>query len=203
MQTIRHFSDEELIQAIKTGSYIDNALSFIYRTYYRLLENYVLTNSGNTMDAEDIIQESLVVFIDLVQTDKYRGEASVRSFLYTITRNLWISELRKRASDAKRNGLFEANRTTEEDDVSSYIFYKEAQSTIGELFDRMGENCKRILTLFYYDNLSMKDILKQTSYENEQVLRNKKYKCLKELTDMIQQSPVVFNNIKSALQRLK
>ena len=155
------------------------------------------------MDAEDIIQEVLVVFIDIVQTQRYRNEASVRSFLYTLTRNLWISELRKRNSDSRRNEFFEADREKVEEDVSNFLIYNEAQVLIVELFDRMGEKCKRILTLFYYENLSMKEILKQTNYENEQVLRNRKYKCLKELTDVIQQSPTILNNVKSALQRSK
>ncbi|WP_026261100.1 RNA polymerase sigma factor [Spirosoma luteum] len=203
MQTVKNFSDAELITALKTGANIDNAVGFIYRSYYRMLENYVLTNSGNEMDAEDIIQEVLVVFIDIVQTQRYRNEASVRSFLYTLTRNLWISELRKRTSDSKRDGLFEENREKEEEDVSNLLIYKEAQVLIAELFERMGEKCKQILTLFYYENLSMKEILTQTSYENEQVLRNRKYKCLKELTDIIQQSPTISNSVKSALQRSK
>ena len=203
MQPIKSFSDAELITAIKTGNNIDNAIGFIYRNHYHLLENYVLTNSGNEMDAEDIIQEVLVVFIDMVQLQKYRSEASIRSFLYTLTRNLWITELRKRKSDFRRNEFFELGREKEEEDVSSYLLYRESQGVIIELFERMGEKCKQILTLFYYEDLSMKEILKQTHYENEQVLRNRKYKCLKELTDLVQQSPSIFNNVKSALQRSK
>ena len=203
MRNAKNFSDTELIAAIRTGNDIDNAVGFVYRNYYRLLENFILTNSGNEMDAEDTIQEVLVVFIDIVQTDKYRSEASVRSFLYTLTRNLWITELRKRTSDLRRNELFETSREKEEEDVSGYLVHKEAQTILAELFERMGETCKHILTLFYYENLSMKEILKQMNYENEQVLRNKKYKCLKELTDIVQQSPTIFNNVKSALQRSK
>lgn len=203
MQTGKNFSDAELITAIRTGKDIDNAVGFIYRNYYRMLENFVLTNSGNEMDAEDTIQEVLVVFIDIVQTERYRNETSVRSFLYTLARNLWISELRKRTSDSRRNEFFETSREKEEEDISNFLIYKEAQVLIVELLERMGEKCKRILTLFYYENLSMKEILKQTNYENEQVLRNRKYKCLKELTDIIQQSPTIVNNVKSALQRSK
>ncbi len=85
MRNTKVFSDLELIAAIKTGNDIDSAVGFIYQNHYRSLENYVLTNSGNEMDAEDVIQEVLVVFIDIIQTDKYRSEASVRSFLYTRT----------------------------------------------------------------------------------------------------------------------
>ena len=203
MRTIQSFSDDELINALKTENGVDNAIWFVYRTHYRLLENLVLTNNGSKIDAQDLIQEVLMLFIDMVQKDKYRGEASVKSFLYTIARNLWITELRKRGSDSKRNELFEINREQTEEDISNYLTRKEAQQTVIDLFERLGERCKQILTLFYYDNLSVKDILKQTNYENEQVLRNRKYKCLKAMTDMVQRSPQLSNTIKSALQSSK
>lgn len=203
MQNAKSYSDEELIAAIKTSNDINNAISFIYRTHYRMLENFVLTNSGNKVDAQDLIQDVMVSFVEMIQKDKYRGEASVKSFLYTLTRNLWITQLRKTGSEYKRNEFFETNREKIEDDISTFLTYKEAQKTILELFDRLGERCKQILILFYYEDLPMKDILEQTNYENEQVLRNRKYKCLKELTKLIERSPAISEAIKSALQTSK
>jgi RNA polymerase sigma factor (sigma-70 family) len=200
MQQAKNYSDPELVSAIQSEAGIEGAIAFIYRNYYRLLESFVLSNSGREADAEDIIQEVLIVFVEMVQKNKYRGEASVKSFLYTLTRNLWISELRKRSSGTKRNEFFEHGREKTEQDVSHYLVYKESQKSVMKLFDQLGEKCKQILTLFYYDNLPMNEILKHTTYENEQVLRNKKYKCLKELTDRIQASPFIYNELKSALK---
>lgn len=203
MPNTKSISDDELIIALKTGNGIDKALQFIYKTYYQGLERWVLQNNGSKMDAEDLIQEVLLAFVDMIQKDKYRSEASVKSLLYSITRNLWITELRKRGTDSKRNEVFEVGREQVEEDISGYLIRKEAHQTIVDLFDQLGPRCKQILTLFYYENLSVKDILTQTNYENEQVLRNRKYKCLKTLTDMIQQSPTLSDTIKSALQSLK
>ncbi|MBC7920633.1 MAG: sigma-70 family RNA polymerase sigma factor [Ferruginibacter sp.] len=200
MDVVKSFSDADLVTAIKTGNGIDHAIGFIYRTHYRLLESFVLANRGDAMDAEDLIQEVLVIFVEMVQKDKYRGEAGVKSFLYSLTHNLWISELRKRSSTAKRNALFENNRETVEKDVAGYLMYKEAQKKVIELLGGLGEKCKQILTLFYYENLPMKEILKQTSYENEQVLRNKKYRCLQQLTTTMRQSPAIFDDLRNLLQ---
>lgn len=203
MPTLKSYSDADLITAISTQADVNGAITYLYKTYYRLLERYVLANSGNEMDAEDVIQDVMVAFVDLVQQGKYRGEASVKSFLHTLARNLWITELRKRGSTTKRNELFEMDRDQLTDDVSEYVTYWEAQQTIADFFKRMGETCRKILTLFYYHDLSMKDILKQTNYENEQVLRNRKYKCLKEITDMIQRTPGIYENVKAALRRTR
>ncbi|WP_019986371.1 RNA polymerase sigma factor [Rudanella lutea] len=202
-RTLNSLSDTDLLAGIKTGDGIERAMRFIYQSHYRMLESYVCNNSGDPDDAADLIQEVMVTFIELVQKDKFRGETTVKSFLYTLTRNLWISELRKRGNDAKRNEEFETSRDTLEADAAQYVMYKEAQKTIVALFDKLGAVCKQILTLFYYEDLSMKEIMERTEYDNEQVVRNRKYKCLKELTDLVNSSPATFDNIKAALQRTK
>jgi len=45
----------------------------------------------------------------------------------------------------------------------------------------------------------MKQILEQLKYENEQVVRNKKHKCMKKLGELIQSDPLLANNLKAIL----
>jgi len=80
-------------------------------------------------------------------------------------------------------------------DISHYINQREMKSQLMQMVDSLGETCKKILLAFYFDNLSMKDILQSTSFENEQVVRNKKYKCLQQLTDQIKQNPLAAQQI--------
>jgi DNA-directed RNA polymerase specialized sigma subunit len=67
------------------------------------------------------------------------------------------------------------------------------------IVDELGEMCKKILLMFYYENLSMKEILTNLEYENEQVVRNKKYKCLKQLEQMIEINPSLKKTLKNLL----
>jgi DNA-directed RNA polymerase specialized sigma subunit len=66
--------------------------------------------------------------------------------------------------------------------------------------DKLGEGCKKILLAFYYENLSMKEILNTMNYENDQVLRNKKHKCLKQLEQLLTADPALAKTLKAALQ---
>lgn len=202
-RALNSLTDTDLIIGIKTGHSIERAMRFIYQSHYRMMENYVMNHGGDEDDAADLVQEVLVVFIEMVQKERFRGESSVKSFLYTITKNLWISELRKRETEVKHKEDFEMGQDTFEEDISQFMTYKEAQKSILVLFDSLGVGCKQVLTLFYYENLSAKEIVERTGYENEQNVRNRKYKCLKELTDLVQSSPDAFNNIKTALQHVK
>jgi RNA polymerase sigma factor (sigma-70 family) len=197
------YTDAELVRDIQSDKHLDRAVAHIYQEYYGLLEKMVLQNSGNQADAEDVIQEVLVVFVEMVQKGKYQGKASIKSFLYTLARNRWISEIRKRGSADRRHEYYESEKDDTEADVSEYLVYKEGQQFIQQLFEQLGEKCQQILTLFYYGDYSMKEILEQTDYDNEQVLRNKKYKCLKTLISRVQQSPEIYDQLKNALHHAK
>jgi hypothetical protein len=55
--------------------------------------------------------------------------------------------------------------------------------------------------LVYYEDLSMSDIVQQMpGYQNEQVLRNKKYKCMKQLEAMMQADDHLRTQFKNALK---
>jgi RNA polymerase sigma factor (sigma-70 family) len=198
-----NLSDTELLERIRTGHDIEQAMRFMYHAYYPGLESYVLANSGSSDDAADLMQELMVAFMELVQKDRFREESSIRTFLHSLTHNMWIDELRKRGIDIRYNDEFASNQEWIEEDYSQFMMYLDAQQTIVTLFDRISTVCRQILTLFYYENRSMKEIVEQTSYGNEQNVRNRKYKCLKELTDLLASSPVAFENVKTALQRIK
>lgn len=202
-RALNSLTDTDLLAGIETGHDIERAMRFVYQTHYRMMEHYVVNHGGDKDEAADLIQEIMVLFIEMVQKGRFRGETSVKSFLYTLTKNQWISELRKRDVDVKRKEDFEIGLDKFEEDVSQFMTYKEAQKSILVLFDSLGAGCKQVLTLFYYENLSVKEIVEQTGYENEQNVRNRKYKCLKELTDLVQSSPAAFNNIKAALRHAK
>jgi DNA-directed RNA polymerase specialized sigma24 family protein len=87
------YSDAELLAAIRRGDQLNNAIYFIYQQYSQTIQSFILANSGMPADAEDIFQETVVIFIDLVKKEKFRGEARVKTFLTAIARNLWVNEV--------------------------------------------------------------------------------------------------------------
>ena len=185
------YSDAELLTAIGNVDQLNGAIFFIYQQYSSTIQSFILANSGTPQDAEDIFQETVLIFIDLVKKNKFRGEATIKTFLVAIARNVWLNELKKRVHSEKREKLFETSRELTEADVSQYIADREMKQQFVEVLNKLGESCKKLLTLFYYENLSMKEIVHHLPYENEQVVRNKKYKCLQSLTELIKQNPVI------------
>ncbi|MDP9080312.1 MAG: sigma-70 family RNA polymerase sigma factor [Bacteroidota bacterium] len=199
MNKVVAFSDKELIETLKKERVSDLVIKFLYKNYYHGLNNYIRLNQGSEQDAEDIFQEVVVSFIEIVKSDKFRGESSIKTFLYTLGRYAWLNELKKRARSLSREEKFEVGKDQEDKDVSQLLIGREAKGLVMNIIEKLGDVCKRILVAYYYNDLSMKEILPLMDFQNEQVLRNKKYKCLKSLEQMLTENPELAKRFKNAL----
>lgn len=182
--------DEDILTGIRSNQ-LNEAIYAIYRQYQAAVIASVVQNGGNHEDAEDIFQETIVVFIRIVQENKFRGEAGVKTFLVAIARNLWFNEWKKKQSQDRRGKIFEDGRDAFTDDILENVYQRETKQQFMDIMEALGEPCKTILHLYYYENESFRDMVKKLHYENEQVVRNKKYKCMKALTDMVRNNPIL------------
>jgi hypothetical protein len=67
---------------------------------------------------------------------------------------------------------------------------------VQNVFRRLGDHCQRLLTYISYDELSMREVCEQMHYQNEQVVRNKKYKCMQELKSLLRAQPALVQLLK-------
>ena len=199
MAIVQSFSDRELLDSLQSGAMVNECVRDIYRKHFDQLSWFVLHNNGNRQDAEDIFQEVVVDFIEAVQKNTFRGESSVKTFLYSLNKYAWLNELKRRGRAATREVKFDKEYDKEEVDVSHHIANREAKGLIMRVVEQLGDTCKKILVMFYYEDLSMKEIVDKTEYETEQVVRNKKYKCLKQLEQMLDENPLLKESFKKAL----
>ncbi len=196
-----NFSDAALAEAIKDKRNLNQAINFLYQEHAAVTRSFIMGRGGSEQDADDIFQETVISFIDTVQKGKFRFESGIRTFLIAISKNLWLNELRKRQRSDNREKLFEIGRNPEDPDVTEAIVDRELKQQLQNLLAGLGDSCRKILTLFYYENLSMKEMVAHMHYENEQVVRNKKYKCLQQLTGMLKENPVAAKQIAELINK--
>jgi RNA polymerase sigma factor (sigma-70 family) len=185
------FSDSELIASISDKTTLNEAILFIYRQYSQTVSSFLIGYGASEQDADDVFQETVIAFINIVQQGKFRMEASIKTFLVSVARNIWRNEMKKRQRTDFREQRFELGRAQNEDGINEMINESEKKRQLRDLVFKLGEPCQKLLMLFYYENLSMKEMLNYLPYENEQVVRNKKYKCLQQLTDIMKNHPSI------------
>ena len=192
-------SDAEILEALADPRRVNEAIRSIYSRHYGTLSSFVKNNRGTDDDAQDIFQEVVISFVRLVEQSRFRGESAIGTFLYALNRNMWLNELKRRGRAVKREERFEVAKAKDVDSIDRAIENRESHRLLLEAVAELGESCKNILMMFYYENLSMKDIAASTHFENEQVVRNKKYKCLKKLEALLTQDAGLAEKFKSLL----
>ena len=171
---------ESILEDIEHGGgRCELALKSLYDKLRPSVIKYIKQNHGSPTEAQDVLQDAIVAVYTSIVKKKFRGESTVSTFTYSVVRNLWINKLKRKKIESKYiESSEEPNKT--QSIIPSY-FHHEKREAIEGVFSMLGSDCKDLLVKIYYNNYSMKDIVATFSYENEQVARNKKYKCMKRL----------------------
>ena len=166
--------DNEIIEQIKVGD--ERSLDYLYQKYYGMMTKLVIRNSGTEDEAKDIYQDALVVFWQKVKNDQLVLTSKISTYIYSICQNLWRKELerKKRLSYEKTEGN------------TSMDFDKEERiEIVNKSVQAMGDTCRKVLSYYYFDNMSMSEIAEKLGFANADTAKTKKYKCKKELDKMI------------------
>lgn len=153
------------------------AFKLLYRDYYRMVEYFVSKNSGNSADAEDIFQEAMIVLYNYSRESSFTLSCSIKTYIYSVCRNLWLKQLRKR----DRQVTVKDFETFESIGAEEYTEDNEQVNLVTNAMQQLGEGCRKILTLFYYHKKNMEEIAAEMGYTNADNAKNQKYKCLQHL----------------------
>ena len=148
--------DSYYIEAVRKGNI--QAFSFLVDKYQKLVYTLALKFLKRPEDAEELAQDT---FIKAYQKlDTYEGKSKFSTWLYSITYNACISELRKRRIDFKS---LEDQRFSDQDELKMHDYYTETKKEDQEKYlnlalGKLPEDDQVLVTLYYYDNQSMEEI---------------------------------------------
>lgn len=167
--------------AIKAND--EAVLKSLYENNYQGVEKYVLSNNGTVDQAKDVYQEAFIAVWRNIQLDRFypENENALAAYLCQIARNKWTDYLRSKhfKKNTSLNDLeHKLPEEIEEEEDDRFI------GNVKMYFEKLGENCKEVLTRFYYKKQSMKKIAKHFAWTDASA-RNNKYRCLQKLREIM------------------
>jgi RNA polymerase sigma factor (sigma-70 family) len=181
---LRYYTDKEIIEGIKVDD--EQVLEFLYKENFHAVSYYIYNNSGSEQDAKDICQEALIIFYEKIRNDSLQLNCSVKTYLYSVCRRLWLKRLYYKSKFTNRIEAFDEVFSKEEEQEAEEKEKDFARMEVA--MGQLGEPCQSILQDFYIHKLSMTDICEKFGYTNTDNAKNQKYKCLMRLKKLFFQN---------------
>jgi len=132
------------IEAVRNGNV--QAFSFLIEKYQKLVYTLALKLLKKPEEAEEMAQDTFIKAFQ--KLDSYEGKSKFSTWLYSITYNACISELRKRRIEFKSLDDRQISDQKKEDQ----------EKYLNLALEKLPEDDQVLVTLYYYESQSMDEI---------------------------------------------
>jgi len=170
---------QELIDGCKEGNKFDQMK--IYKLYYKAMYNTALRILNNTVEAEDVMQESFLTAFQKI--NNYGGTGSFGSWLKRIVVNNSIDTLGKSRFNLSLDEIGDIELDDSNENYFEILNYKVEE--IREMIFNLSDNHRTILSLYLlegYDHEEISQIL-DISYNNSRTRYSRARKKLLQLIE--------------------
>lgn len=179
-------SIEELRNTILKNDYS------LFQKLYRSVKPYCLAGLRSKHsqleknDRESIYDDAIIIFKDKLLAGKIEDQGNIKAYISSVCQNLAMNQLRKdqrrKSKESEIRLLFhrEGHIHSESDDINEALLRK-VQAAIKQL----GDKCKQIIILFYYQNDSMATIADKMGFSSKDVAKTSKSRCLAKLIKLV------------------
>lgn len=160
----------------------------LYEQVFPSVAKFVSQHGGTFQDAKDIFHDALIIFYEKsLENDLYIEVASEKAYIVGIAKHLWFKKFK------------EVNKKTELTDKEIVIPAdgddpSPAEMRILNLLERAGKKCLDLLTAFYYEKSSLKEITKSFGYRNVHSATVQKFKCLEKVKFTIKEKSLRYED---------
>jgi RNA polymerase sigma factor (sigma-70 family) len=174
--------EDQIIDAVKNESkeaikslYIENRAGFIRF----VVQKYAVPNDV----VEDMYQDAIIALIENIRKGKLDDlKSSISTYLFSIGKFMAFKYYKKPQMSVVDFSDFEGLLEGDTEDKEKE---EELIQLIQSKLEQMGEACKKILILFYYEGKKIDDIMQLGTYANKDVVKSQKSRCLSHLKKLV------------------
>jgi RNA polymerase sigma factor (sigma-70 family) len=185
MAKIKIHSDQKYIEGLAANN--SAIIQEIYKKFVPKVVFYIRNNSGNQDQAQDVVQEILIVLFNQAKANTLQLTCPFDAYFFLLCKRKWLNELKKTSNkgvtiqeDAGSicESALELVEQTEE--------FDEKQQLFDAMFQKLGDKCQELLKLSFTIK-SMEEVAEKLNVTYGYV-RKKKSLCVGQLTQWIQEA---------------
>jgi len=132
----------------------------LYELYNGAVYRYFLRMTGNSEAAGELTQE--VFFQACLSLHRFKQEASLKTWLFAIARNVYLKHLRQKSQEPamawEENYALRRDPSQEDINPAEKLISDEERARVQNALSRLPENIRTLIVLKEYEQLSYREI---------------------------------------------
>lgn len=129
----------------------------------------------------DIYQDAIVALFENAKKGKLDSiNSSLKTYFFAIGKYMIYARIKKESQNVAFQSVedvhFEWDEIDEKEDSKLQL--------LRTVFSKLGKQCQQILKLFYYEEKNLDEIKQIMNYENKDVAKSQKSRCIKALKEL-------------------
>lgn len=180
-------NEDDFIARIKADD--PTVLGEIFVRYEKMVSSYIKTRGGSDADAEDVLQEAIIVLWQNVCSGAFHLSSKLGTYIMGVAKNKWREELRKRRNMSPADA--QTDLPNADPNTLDGILSQEKTQLVHQALNAISPLCKKLLLFFYFEGRNLADIAKILTFANTDVVKSKKYQCKKALEEELRKLRVI------------
>jgi DNA-directed RNA polymerase specialized sigma24 family protein len=150
----------------------------LYKKAFPNFARYVARMGGSFEEAQDIFQDTLVIYYERVASAQGEIIVSEKAYLLGIAKKLWLQRYQAKLKNQPLNDF----------DIEVVPDEQMATGKILHYLETAGKKCMELLKAYYYDGLPVGNVATLFGYSSTHSASVAKYKCLEKVRETVKQN---------------
>jgi len=171
----RLLTDEAITQLLHGNvSQRESLFKYLYEEsgWRNWLVQYICKDNGDVQAAEDVFQETLILFDRNIRENRFQGGSNLQTYFLGIGKQYWFNRQR----GIKPQPLEQQPEQPHQETPENLYLTTERQNMIHEILEQIGEHCKKVLSL-YKLSLSNEEIARELGLSSPELAKKYAYRC--------------------------
>lgn len=182
-------SDSEVIQGLLSDDerLVSESLRHLYKSCSQMISQIVCSNSGTKQDAEDLVQEVLLMFRTQLLTGKFvhKEEVRISTYIYRMAMNQWITILSRRNADSRRVAEFYTRSESMDKDPLRIFEDNEETMSFWSVFSKLSPLEQELLKQYYDKKVPLEQIASILEIKSTDAAKMMKHRTMLKLRGLI------------------
>ncbi|WP_033957419.1 RNA polymerase sigma factor [Psychroserpens jangbogonensis] len=176
--------ESEILVALKNDD--KSVLKSVYLEHKPAFIGFAKTYNIDSEDALDLYQDAIIALRENAlngHLDNLKSE--LKTYLFSIGKYMFYKHLKEKKKLHLVHSIEETNDFDEPKVADIDYNFSTRQRQLQIAFKSLGAQCRTLLNLFYMRGFNLDEIVEELNYNNKDVAKSQKSRCLKSLKKII------------------